>query len=59
MFPNTKHVESICLLTPSKNASKKFEKKGPSKGAQKPKKDLNPYEKALLELKQSKKNKKR
>lgn len=59
MFPHTDHVESICLLTPSKNAPKKFEKKGPSKGAQKPKKDLNPYEKALLELKQSKKNKKR
>lgn len=59
MFPHTEHVESICLLTPSKNAPKKFEKKGPSKGVQKPKKDLNPYEKALLELKQSKKNKKK
>ena len=59
MFPNTEHVESICLLTPSKNAPKKFEKKGPSKGVQKPKKDLNPYERALLELKQSKKNKKK
>lgn len=57
MFPHTDHVESICLLTPSKNAPKKFEKKSPSKGFQKPKKDLNPYEKALLELKQSKKNK--
>lgn len=56
---NENGVESICLLTPSKNAPKKFEKKGPSKDVQKPKKDLNPYEKALLELKQSKKNKKK
>lgn len=59
MFPNTKHVESIVLLTPAKGKPKTFEKKGPSTGVQKPKKGLNPYEKALLELKQSKKNKKK
>lgn len=59
MFPYTKHVESICLLTPAKGKPKTFEKKGPSKDVQKPKKNLNPYEKALLELKQSKKNKKK
>lgn len=56
MFPYTKHVESIVLLTPAKGKPKTFEKKGPSKDVQKPKKNLNPYEKALLELKQSKKN---
>lgn len=59
MFPYTKHVESIVLLTPAKGKPKTFEKKGPSKDVQKPKKNLNPYEKALLELKQSKKNKKK
>lgn len=59
MFPYTKHVESIVLLTPAKGKPKAFEKKGPSKDVQKPKKNLNPYEKALLELKQSKKNKKK
>ena len=55
----TSHVESICLLTPSRGKTKTFEKKGPSKDIQKPKKDLNPYEKALMELKRSKKNKKK
>lgn len=59
MFPYTKHVESIVLLTPAKGKPKTFEKKSPSKDVQKPKKNLNPYEKALLELKQSKKNKKK
>ena len=59
MFPNTSHVESLCLLTPAKGKPKTFEKKSSSKGVQKPKKELNPYEKALLELKQSKKNKKK
>lgn len=59
MFPYTKHVESIVLLTPAKGKPKTFEKKSPSKSVQKLKKDLNPYEKALLELKQSKKNKKK
>lgn len=57
MFPNTKHVESIVLLTPAKEKPKAFEKKSPSKGIQKSKKELNPYEKALRELKQSKRNK--
>ena len=55
----TSHVESIVLLTPAKGKPKTFEKKSPSKSVQKLKKDLNPYEKALLELKQSKKNKKK
>ena len=55
---NENDVESICLLTPAKGKTKTFEKKGSSKDVQKPKKNLNPYEKALLELKQSKKKRK-
>ena len=76
MFPNTKHIESVVLLTPSKAGAKNalssalpkgpkiVQKKTTAKAAAKPKQkkayeDLNPYEKALLELKRSKKNKKR
>lgn len=58
-FSQTPHVESICLLTPRNIKPKTYGKKSPSKGVQKPKKDMNPYEKALMELKRSKKNKKK
>lgn len=59
MFPNTDALESLILLTPMKNKPGSFNKKGSSKDFQKPTKELNPYEKALLEYKMSKANKRK